>query len=193
MATRGGGLVVNAPSVRGRSAPREVPLSATLEMMRCDRRNMTLSRPGCTKLWLSANTGDKESRPRPWEGRAACITCPVGAANAGVTQSSVAGAVEALQGLCPRCRRTGARMIRDRLCISCANRDYEVHRGRDRKGNRPGLTDRLYGVTVSIIDAGGARELRAPSAVSPTETMIAAARKAGGWLAFTRPASAIGG
>lgn len=166
-------------------------MQPTLEMMRCDRRNMTLSRPGCAKLWLSANTGEKDRRPKPWEGRAACVACPLGATNAGVEQSPVAGAVESIRMICPRCERPAQRLIHDRLCVSCYNREREVRIGRDRKGNRPGLTDRLHGVSLAITDATGTTRIRQVEVVSCVEAMIAAARKATGWMAFGRPAGAL--
>lgn len=165
-------------------------MAPTLEMMRCDRRSMTLSKPGCARLWLSANTGEKEGRPQTWEGRAACVACPVGAASAGQVQSSVAGAVEVLRLVCPRCERPAPRLIWNALCISCYNRAREVRVGRDCKGNRPGLTDRLHGIAIAVMDAAGTREVQAASVTSPGELMIAAARKATGWMMFTRPAQA---
>ena len=159
-----------------------------LEMMQCAPRNMTLSRPGCARLWLSAN-GNPENRPKPWEGRSACIVCPVGAANAGRVQSPVAGAVDALRLICPRCERLAQRLIHKRLCISCYNREREVRIGRNAKGGRPHLTDRLGGVAIAVTDCIGATRVRAVEAVSAAEAMIAAARKATGWLAFGRPAA----
>ena len=75
-----------------------------LEMMQCAPRNMTLSRPGCARLWLSAN-GNPENRPKPWNERSACIVCPVGATNAGRVQSPIAGAGDTLRLKCPRCER----------------------------------------------------------------------------------------
>ena len=164
-------------------------MQPTLEMMRCERRNMTLSRPGCAKLWLSANTGEKDRRPKPWEGRAACVVCPLGALNAGVEQSPAAGAVESIRMICPRCERPAQRLIHDRLCVSCYNREREALIGKNAKGGRPRLCDVLHARKIAVTDAAGTRDVRAPSVASASEVMLAAAKKATGWLAFTRPAA----
>ena len=156
-------------------------------MMRCLPRNMTLSKPGCARLWISANDGDR--RPQPWEGRSACVVCPVGAASAGRTQSPVAGAVDAIRLTCPRCERPAQRLIHGRLCVSCYNREREVRIGKNRKGQPPRkLPGQLHGVGIVITDSTGATRIRQIVATCPVEVMIGAAQRARGWLAFSRPA-----
>lgn len=161
-------------------------MAATLEMMRCDRRGMTLSTAGCAKLWVSANPSDPALRPKPWEGRAACVVCPTGAANAGCTQSPVAAAVEDIRVTCPRCERPTERMIRDRLCVSCYNREREALAGRNAKGGRPRLCGILHPASVVVIEPAGARVVRVSPVVSVAEVVIGLARRAVGPTAFGR-------
>ena len=121
------------------------PLPA-IELFVCERRTMRLSRPSCARLWESA----QRNRPEVWEGRHSCLTCPVGAAHAGKTVAPNADVAEAYRMVCPRCFRRADRLIKGDLCVSCYNRQREVRIGRDRKGARPGLTDRLHTVQVRV-------------------------------------------
>lgn len=162
-------------------------MAQTFEMMRCDRRNMTLSRPGCAKLWLSANTGEKDRRPKPWEGRAACVACPLGATNAGVEQSPVAGAVESIRMICPRCERPAQRLIHDRLCVSCYNREREALIGKNAKGGRPRLCDVLHQESVVVVERGIARLVRVGPVTSAAEVVIGLSRRASCPPLFGRP------
>jgi len=157
-------------------------MAQTLELMRCDRRRMTLSRPGCAKLWLST----VEREPATWEGRHACLNCPVGAANAGRPLASVAIAVAAIRGVCPRCRGFGARIIGGHLCISCYNRQREVERGRNAKGTRPRLADRLHPESLAVVEAGAGRTVCREGVIAPAELVVALAKAATGWMAFGR-------
>ena len=92
-----------------------------LDMMRCDRQSMTLTKSGCARLWRSA----QDKRPSEWEGRFVCLTCAVGAANAGGSISVTASETEALRTICPRCQRRTLRFIGGRICVSCYNRERE--------------------------------------------------------------------
>jgi hypothetical protein len=151
------------------------------EMMQCDRLSMKLSTPGCARLWRSA----QESRPKEHEGRYACLTCTIGAANAGASLPPTAAATEALRTVCPRCERRATRFIAGRLCISCYNRDREVRIGKNAKGNRPLLTDVLRAANVVIIEAADSRIEHSVVTGLP-EVMISIARTATGVLAFGR-------
>jgi hypothetical protein len=162
-----------------------------LEMMRCDKRSMTLSKMGCARLWLSAH----ENRPKEWEGRFGCIGCRVGAASAGRPMPVTAEAVEAWRMVCPRCRRPASRMISDRFCISCWNRNREATVTlKNSKGNPPKiLLDRLHSEIVMVSDGATARLVREDSVVDLAEVMVLHARAAVGALAFSRPAATHAG
>ena len=68
-------------------------------MFACPRTNMRLTAAGCARLWTAANDPDhnakngnnrrqKSYRPEPWEGKAACWHCPIGAKHAGADFNS---------------------------------------------------------------------------------------------------------
>lgn len=64
-----------------------------------------------------------------------CRGCPIGAAHAGerfVRYSRWYGVQ-----FCPRCHTGGLRMIGNRTCVSCYNRNREVKAGRNGRGNKP--------------------------------------------------------
>jgi hypothetical protein len=73
-------------------------------------------------------------------------------------------------------------MVRDRLCISCYNRDLEAEKGRNAKGTRPRLV--LRDVVLDVEDGGVVRRERHPGVASAAEAMLAEARRAKGRLAF---------
>jgi hypothetical protein len=152
------------------------------EVFRCDRRAMTLSRPGCARLWESA----QRDRPQEHEGRFSCLTCPVGASHAGKTISTVAASVEALRRVCPRCRRQTSRLIHGRLCVGCYNRDREAVAGKNAKGGRPQLCDRLHVERLAVIDSAAPRIVQQDRVVDLVELIIVHARAATGALAFGR-------
>jgi len=152
------------------------------EVFRCDRRRMTLSRPGCARLWQSA----QDNRPEPYEGRFACLTCPVGARHSGKTISAAVASVEALRQVCPRCRRQTSRMINGRFCPSCDMRHREALAGRNRKGTRPQLCDRLHVQRLTVVDGAGPRVVEQDHVVDLVELLIVHARVATGAVIFGR-------
>jgi hypothetical protein len=155
-----------------------------LDMMRCDRQNMTLTRGGCTRLWLSTRV----TRPDPWEGRRHCLTCPVGAANAGRPMAQMDETTEALRLICPRCTRVAMRLINGRLCVSCYNREREALIGKNAKGGRPMICDVLHTERLAVIDGSGSGSvIEAGPVVGIVEAIVAMTRTATGPLAFGRP------
>jgi hypothetical protein len=158
---------------------------ADLEMFICARMALRLTRKGCAALWTSA----RQKPPAPWDGRAACVGCNVGARNAGQPDvPEIVAAVDAWRRVCPRCRRVSLRMIRGRLCISCYNRDREVRIGHNAKGGRIRLAAKLHPAALQVVSEDGPRTIRLPSVLDLSEVMILAARKATGPLFFTLPA-----
>jgi len=150
----------------------EADLAVSLEMFTCERRTMRLSRPACAKLWASA----KRDRPQPWEGRHACLACPVGASNAGVPAERTAAVAEAYRSVCTRCMRRAMRLINRQFCVSCYNRDREALIGRNRKGSRPALCDRLGAVQARVRRPGGPGVVRAERVSGLPEVLISLAK-----------------
>ena len=152
--------------------------------MHCGRRNMTLTHAGCGRLWEAAQAKHAAKKLEPWEGIAACWTCPIGARNAGREAEAVFEPAAALACICPRCDRPASRLINGRLCISCYNRDREALVGRDAKGNRPVLCDQLHDERIVVMADGSARIESVPRVISPVEAMIRIARHAKAPVAF---------
>lgn len=157
-----------------------------MDLFRCERQRMTLTVQGCAKLWRSA----RDNRPEPWEGRHACLGCPIGARNAGQSEPEIAAEAltEALRLICPGCSRVSDRIINGRHCVSCYNRRREAAAGRNAKGGKPRILGLLRTVTLAVQAGDGAPSTVAlENVASRTEAMILAAKRAGGPLAFQRP------
>lgn len=154
-----------------------------METFRCERQALVLTKPGCARLWLSA----QENEPKPWEGRAKCLTCPIGAAHAGRTIAPMAEITAELKRICPRCERFATRLIGKRLCVSCYNRQREVIVGKNAKGNKPLLASVLHSEIVVAVGPSGAKLLKADLVASLPELMIAQAAHADVFAGFGRP------
>ena len=132
---------------------------------------------GCASRW-------REAQAAPADQGGACRACSIGAAHAGETHvaySSIFGAA-----ICPRCRRGTTRMIKNRLCVSCQNRDYELAKGKNARGNRPvELQARQpHPVEFRLHVNGCGGRVRVGRVVDLGEAMIQAMRTTRGELAF---------
>ena len=160
-----------------------------LQMVRCDRQQMTLTAAGCARLYRSA----AESEPQPWEGRSHCRGCVVGAVRAGIAApvAIATAALDHLKKICPRCQRPTARLINGKHCVSCYNRQREAEKGRNAKGGRPRLCARLYTATLAVT-AGPVTHLEAVAAVtSLAEAVARVARGAGAPVTLGVPPLAL--
>jgi hypothetical protein len=151
-------------------------------MMRCDRLQMTLTKPGCARLWEAA----ARKKPEVWEARSACRNCAIGAANAGKVVVPATVALDEIRMICSRCERNASRLIHADLCVSCYNRHREVLIGRNAKGNRPLLADKLHPHRLVLIKRGSVRIVRTPIVTGVPEAMLSMAKAAGGAVAFGR-------
>lgn len=157
---------------------------AQADLFTCARRSLVLTRQGCATLFAGANR--RGNRPQPWEGRAACVQCPVGARHAGVVLIRQPGNHPDLGTVCPRCNNPERRLIWNRLCASCDARAGEAKRGRNGKGTRPGLLDRLTVRTIRV-QSTQAASLHRLTVVSLTEALVATARATTVPLIIGRP------
>lgn len=109
------------------------------DLFRCDAWRATLSTAACSRRWRDAQAAKGDAAIDLQR----CRNCVIGAAHAGeraVYRSEFYG-----RPICPRCRRgTLRRMPHNRWCISCANRHYELIKGRNAKGTRPVKIGTLY-------------------------------------------------
>lgn len=99
--------------------------------------------------------GDKRSAEfdEAAEGAAAsllvCRSCPVGAIHAGAVPITVSGLYGS--SICPRCRKGATRMIGNRICVGCYNREREYLSGRNARGNAPVRARPLGAVDVRLM------------------------------------------
>jgi len=110
----------------------------------CQPYRAKLSATACASRWRSAQRARGEAADQ----FARCHGCPIGAQHAGqryFARSKIFG-----NARCPRCGSGSTRMIGNRLCISCSNREWEVRRGRNGKGTPPKLflPERRVGVVM---------------------------------------------
>lgn len=161
-------------------------MPAAMEMIECERQRMRLSKAGCARLWRSA----QERKPEPWEGRAHCRTCPIGAACAGVAAApaATAAAAEKLRPTCGRCGKVSDRFIHARgICISCYNREREARIGRNRRGNAPAITAKLAPLSMVLTTTEGARLRDFGLCTGPEEAIFTAAKAATCLTGFAPP------
>ena len=125
-----------------------------LELFECKARQARLTKRGCQGQWEKAQA----DKPEPWQSLWHCRSCPVGAQHAGVVQPVHQD--EALAKLCPRCGRLTERMIKGRLCISCYNREREVVRGKNCKGNAPVRVAEAIRSIIAIFTVNGVEDIR---------------------------------
>jgi hypothetical protein len=155
-------------------------------MMRCERRQMSLTIPGCVRLFESA----ERDPPQPYEGRFACHKCPIGAAHLGRTITAAEQAADDWSSICPRCLRSASRFIQASMCVSCYNRHREGKIGRNRKGSRPQIIARLHLERLAVIEGGELRTIAFPDVVHATEAMVRSAKAAKDVLIIGAPARA---
>ena len=157
--------------------PETPPLPA---MFTCERQRARLSVPGCIRMWKSAQA----ERPAPWQGTHHCLTCPIGAAHAGQKPEEAVHkrAEEAVRLFCPRCQRQAMRLIHGLSCISCFNRQREMIRGKNAKGNPPiVIMARIHSVALATstgADTGAAAITTTPDVMSAPEAMLVAVNRA---------------
>lgn len=176
----GGGGKFERPTI-------ELPFDPGIEMMTCEPQHARLTRRACARMYMSTLSGP---RPEPFEARHTCVGCPIGAANSGNPSGYVTVQAQVWRNACCRCRQSAPRLINGFRCISCYNRHREAIRGRDRKGHRPRLIDRLYTAALVVFDGGKESRFEMERVVDASELLVTLARQAKGPLAFSRPAAA---
>lgn len=88
-----------------------------------------------------------------------CVGCPIGEYHTPKVSSNCSNSRSqnmAPNPACTRCQKAGRRLVfKKTLCISCANREYEVRKGKNSKGTEPILAQsRLRKVAVTVIHKG---------------------------------------
>jgi hypothetical protein len=116
----------------------------------CDRYRATLSVQSCSERWTLANEGASDERQD--ERRRSCRQCPQGALHTGKSDLSISPWRGSM--MCARCGVGASRLIGRNLCVSCANRQYEVIKGRNRKNTKPVKIREVNRRSVSYLTAG---------------------------------------
>jgi hypothetical protein len=137
----------------------------------------------CAKFWRLSNP----VAPPVWEGRHACYQCPAGAARCGQVVDPFVAAHDKLMLVCPRCTNPTDRIINDRLCVSCYNRDLEVQRGRNAKGGRPRLMGKIGAVSCTVVHGDQPERRTVQGVTGLIEAAMAAARAASEPVMIGRP------
>jgi hypothetical protein len=131
-------------------------------------------------MWRKARIV-KAGEPAP-----VCHGCDIGAKHAGESASAAAD-TDGVGLICVRCHRTAARFVRGLVCISCYNREREVHVGVNARGKPPVRLAKPWAAAVMV--KGLHKELRlyrAQSVTSMTELMLSVLRKEGAAVSVSR-------
>ena len=152
-----------------------------IELFTCPRYagGLRLTPMACASQWRRGKDA------LPWQSIYPCRGCEIGAVNAGEPLPAQAPG----RTLCCRCGRTGLRLIRGQICVSCYNREREVRIGKDRRGNVPRSAPPAFSLALMLGNGDSFRAM----ATSRVELAMFAARKfPGSTMAryFTVPQSA---
>lgn len=115
------------------------------ELFTCPRHpgGLRLTQTACAALWLRGRAVER------LDASSLCHGCPVGARNAQGPEK----APSPLRRACACCGDTERRFVPSSgLCISCYNRQREILRGRDRRGNS--LVGRALAPLVRLVLGG---------------------------------------
>lgn len=157
---------------------------------RCERYGV-MRDEACARAWMAAPEASRGGR------LAGCVGCEIGRRHAGMPAPEKVHAAPSL--VCVRCRRSSAdgkgggfgsvgrvRFVRGLICVSCFNREREVIKGRDAKGNRPGLV--LLPLEVATVDGQRRRAVaRVPLARDRVEVALTALRGGAAMVGWAAP------
>jgi len=150
------------------------------KFFRCDRYRCSLSTKACAKRWNTSQRATGQDADRFEK----CRGCMLGSLHAGrppVHYSVIYGL-----GICPRCRRGGARMIvRDCVCISDFNRAREVRVGANSKGTPPRKCHLAAHRLTAVVD-DLPLDIRNPEAAGTLELVLGMLSYLPGRMFFTR-------
>jgi hypothetical protein len=120
----------------------EMPLDLA-DLFACPRHpgGLRLLPTACAAMWRGGKAAE------PWDRLFPCRGCAIGATHAGETPN-LAPCDDGRK--CCFCGRTDQRLVCRTICVSCANRLFELLRGRYRRDAPPGLGARLRCFTVHI-------------------------------------------
>jgi len=152
--------------------------AAGMRFFDCQPYRAKLSTTACSQRWRTAQraTGSAAARFEK------CRACSIGAIHSGEAVTYFSPLFG--KPICTRCRRGSMRrLIGDRLCISCYNRELEFRRGKNAKGNPPEI--KLERRTVRYaVEGAGVQTLILDHSADLAELMVTVLRKTRGRVAF---------
>lgn len=167
-----------------------------VDTIHCPRRLLWQSSAACVEDWKRAQA----KRPMPWESRWHCRGCVDGSMRAGrgTTAAERVQMLDGVRGICIRCHRPTPRIVQNRFCISCYNRNRELLAGRNGKGGFPSVLSARYHLhTLPVIYRALSKSLwewRRPVEMvcDPVEALLWLLRQSGQPLLVGRGTPAMG-
>ena len=144
---------------------------------RCVAYSATLSREACRDRFLRA----QDAKDDQLEPVVHCRTCAIGAAHAGRSVTFYSAHYRSI--ICPRCGKGTTRMIGNRRCVSCYNREREWKSGRNAKGTVPKHAKPVFRIGLEYVIDGTRRTYRGEVA-STTEAILNVLRTVPGAIGF---------
>lgn len=115
------------------------------------------------------------------DGLDVCARCPLGARHAECLPINTSQHYGAL--ICPRCSKGTTRMIGNSRCVSCYNREREVAKGRNGRGNRPERLAPIHAIGLRLVVDNVVQAVEV-QATSTAEVVLQALRTTRGSVAF---------
>lgn len=153
----------------------QIPEMPGVDHFACVRLHATLPVRACASMWHQANDAADDRR-------ITCRGCPVGAGHAGIHNASLSPIFGIL--ICGRCHSGATRLICGSLCVSCKNREYELVRGRNARGQYPSRLKPLAAHSLPYWENGAPLRITKPLATSSTELIVDLLRDAHHLLTF---------
>ena len=154
------------------------------KLFRCEPYAATLSAKACASRFRIAEV----AKGQALEPFLHCNTCVVGAAHA----NRAVTFFSKLYGsnICPRCGAGGVRIVGNRRCVSCYNREREVRIGRNGRGHKPIGLKPIYTIPVRCVVDGKVFD-HATMGVDRVEVMAQVLRTHKGRVYFARATGAL--
>lgn len=150
---------------------------------RCAPYQATIRVRACAERFERAQGATGEAL----DGVIRCQKCPIGAAHAGRDVTYFSPLYDS--NICPRCHKFSTRILMDRVCVSCRNRELELEKGVNSKGTRPvkAMSLARRRVRYAVIGRAGVTQVRTATlerAIDTTEVVTAVLRKTPGRVMF---------
>jgi hypothetical protein len=141
----------------------QIPEMPGIDRFACTRLHATLPVSACAAMWRQANE-------KACDRHITCRGCPLGAGHAGIPNASLSPIFGVL--VCGRCHAGATRLVCGSLCVSCKNREYEIVRGRNARGQYPSRLPPLAARALPYWSDGRPQWIRKERTVSTTGLIV---------------------